>query len=184
MPKRNSKFQVLPLKVLARARVSLNRAKDIDFNFMELIANGVEELEYNGYNTTIASKAGQKLKSRTYITYFPQIRMNPAEPDTISITMHIVKIANENSGQIYTAFSEAFGGVDKMLPGKNFPSNRALRIFSEEFLIPGLLDCVLPTFDDHLGLASKRLTAKLWLDGLAWPVFIALKFIIFIREGD
>ena len=47
MSKRNSKFQVLPLKVLASARVSLNRAKDIDFNFMELIANGVEEPEYN-----------------------------------------------------------------------------------------------------------------------------------------
>ena len=42
-----------------------------------------------------------------------------------------------------------FGGVDKILLGKNFPNNiRAVRMAVEEILKPVLLDCVLPTFDD------------------------------------
>ena len=42
VPKSDSKFQVLPLKVLLSAQVSLNRAKEIDFHFMQLIVNDVE----------------------------------------------------------------------------------------------------------------------------------------------
>ena len=102
MPKSDSKFQVLPLKVLANAQVSLNRAKDIDFHFMQLIANTVEVPEYNGYNTKIAREAGQKLQPRTYVTYFPLININPAEPGTILTTIHMVKTATENYSQTYT----------------------------------------------------------------------------------
>ena len=76
----------------------------------------------------------------------------------------------------------AFGGVDKMLMGKNCPNNiRALRMAVEEILRPVLLDCVLSPFDDLMsyleGLASKSRLAKLWLHGLVWPIFIALRFI-------
>ena len=46
MPKSDSKFQVIFLKVLARAQVSLNRAKDIDFHLMQLIVYDVEVTEY------------------------------------------------------------------------------------------------------------------------------------------
>lgn len=67
--------------------------KDIDFNFMQLITNDFEEPEYNSYNTNIAREAGQKLQPITYVTYFPLINMNPAEPDTI------LKTATENPGQ-------------------------------------------------------------------------------------
>ena len=67
--------------------------KDIDFNFMQLIANDFEEPESNSYNTNIAREAGQKLQPITYVTYFSLINMNPAEPDTI------LKTATENPGQ-------------------------------------------------------------------------------------
>lgn len=52
-----------------------------------------EEPESNSYNTNIAREAGQKLQPITYVTYFPLINMNPAEPDTI------LKTATENPGQ-------------------------------------------------------------------------------------
>ena len=76
-----------------------------------------------------------------------------------------------------------------MLLGKNFPNNsRALRIVVEEIVRPVLLDCVLPTFDDLMsyleGLAFKSRTAKLWLDGLVLPIFIALRFIRSSCEVD
>ena len=83
MPKSDSKFQVMFLKVLARAQGSLNRAKDIDFHLMQLIVYDVQVTEYNGFNTKIAGEAGLKLKSRTYVIYFLLINMNPDEPDTI-----------------------------------------------------------------------------------------------------
>ena len=35
IPKSDSKFQVLPLKVLLSPQISLSRAKDIDFHFMQ-----------------------------------------------------------------------------------------------------------------------------------------------------
>ena len=68
---------------------------------MQLIANDAEVPEYNGYNTKIAREADQKFQSRTYVTYFPLINMNPAEPDTILTTMHMVNTATENSGQTF-----------------------------------------------------------------------------------
>ena len=58
MPNSSSECHVLPLKVLASAQVSLNRAKNIDFHFMQLIANDVEVPEYNSYNTKIGTEAG------------------------------------------------------------------------------------------------------------------------------
>ena len=58
----------------------------------------------------------------------------------------------------------------------------------EKILRPVLLDCVPLTFDDLMGylegLASKTWTGKLWLDGLVWSIFIALRFIRFSREAD
>ena len=102
MPKSDSKIQVLPRKVLASAQVSMNAAKDIDFHFMQLIANDVEVPEYNGYNTKIVRETGQKLQPKTYVTYFPLINMNPVAPDIILTTMHMVKTTTENS--IFTPF--------------------------------------------------------------------------------
>ena len=75
----------------------------------------------------------------------------------------------------------AFGGVDKILLGKNFSNNiRSLRMAVEEILRLVLLNSVLTTFDDLMsyleGLASKNRTTKLSLDGIVWPIFIALRF--------
>ena len=57
---------------------------------MQLIANDFKVPEYNDCNTEIVREAGQKLQPRTYVIYFPLINMNPAEPDTILTTMHMV----------------------------------------------------------------------------------------------
>jgi hypothetical protein len=83
----------------------------------------------------------------------------------------------------------AFGGVDKMLLGKNFLNNiRAIRMCVEEIIRPIILSHTVNSFDDlieHLEtFASKNRTSRLWLDGLIWPVFIALKFVRAAREAD
>ena len=189
---------------------------------MQLIVYNVEVTEYNGCNTKIAGEAGLKLKPRTYV-------------NVVTIRMHMVTTATENSGQMYTIFTNdqqlfniikqmtwwqpklwenfypdlggmhllmsfvgcignlmgntglsnilktAFGGVDKILLGKHFSNNiRSLRMAVEEILRLVLLNSVLPTFDDLMsyleGLASKNRTAKLSLDGIVWPIFIALRF--------
>jgi len=81
----------------------------------------------------------------------------------------------------------AFGGVPRMLTGKNFPQNvRALRLVTEEVL-RGIIESV----DSHTDLmplleskAIRSRTAKLWLDNLIKPVFIMMLFIRAEREGD
>ena len=67
MPRSYSKFQVLLLKVLASTQVSLNRAKDINFHFIHLLANNVEVSGDSGYNIKTAREAGQKFQPRTYV---------------------------------------------------------------------------------------------------------------------
>ena len=105
MPSEAARYELLPLSVLARAALSINRANDNDFHFMNLISSGVGISEYNGYNTKIAREAGQGLRPATDITYLPPINMNPAEPDTVLTTMHLVKSETEKAGQEYTVFT-------------------------------------------------------------------------------
>ena len=54
MPSEAATYEVLPLSVLARAALSINRANDNNFHFMNLIGSGVEIPEYNEHNTKIA----------------------------------------------------------------------------------------------------------------------------------
>ena len=52
----------------------------------------------------------------------------------------------------------------------------------EEILRPVLLHCVLPTFEDLEGLASKAVQPN--CDGLVWPILMALRFIRSSCEAD
>ena len=76
----------------------------------------------------------------------------------------------------------AFGGVDRMLQGKNFPQNtHALRICAEEVLRVTLQDDSVGDFrslmDKLDSIASKSRTAHLWLDALIWPVFLIMSLL-------
>ena len=78
----------------------------------------------------------------------------------------------------------AFGGVMKMLTGKNFPQNtRALRIVVEQVLHQIL--CEVNTFDELMqelkARASKSRTARHWVENLILPVLLML---IFIRASE
>ena len=80
-PENLMKVQVLPLSVLARAAVSLNRAKERDFEFLRDVSKGGPE--YNGYNTKRTREEGQSLKPKTKAIYLPLIDMPPVEYDTM-----------------------------------------------------------------------------------------------------
>jgi hypothetical protein len=97
MPQNEAISNVRPLKMLASAALSVARANDADFHFMNLIANDVTLPEYNGYNTRITRESGQNLKPATHVTYFPLINMNTAKADTILTTIHLVKSDTEKA---------------------------------------------------------------------------------------
>ena len=82
----------------------------------------------------------------------------------------------------------AFGGVAKMLSGKNYPQNvRALRLVVEELLRTVINDNTQSYQDLMRELrhrASLSRTCKLWLDNLIKPVLIIMLFIRAEREGD
>ncbi len=81
----------------------------------------------------------------------------------------------------------AFGGVTKMLTGKNFPQNtRALRIVVEQLLHEIL--CKVNTMDELMqqlkARASRSKTTKHWVENLIRPVFLMLMFVRAEREGE
>lgn len=81
----------------------------------------------------------------------------------------------------------AFGGVPKMLTGKNFPQNtRALRIVVEEILHDILSQ--VNTFDElmqELDVRSqKSKISKHWVENLIKPVLLVLMFIRAEREAE
>ena len=83
----------------------------------------------------------------------------------------------------------AFGGVDKRLLGKKYPQNlRAFRMCAEEVLRPFLLKETVTDFETLMNSLSMKAnqcrTARLWLDGLIWPVFITMRFVRAGREAD
>ncbi|KAH3755284.1 hypothetical protein DPMN_189975 [Dreissena polymorpha] len=80
-----------------------------------------------------------------------------------------------------------FGGVIRMLTGKNFPQNvRALRMVAKEVLRKESPN--VKTFDDlMLSLESKAKnsrTTRFWLDCLIKPVFIMMLFVRAEREAE
>jgi hypothetical protein len=92
-----------------------------------------------------------------------------------------------NSG-LEDVMKAAFGGVPRMLTGKNFPQNtRALRMVAEEVL-RGVLTSSICSDEDLLShldsKASSSRTAKLWIDNLIKPVFIMMLFVRSEREAD
>ena len=84
-----------------------------------------------------------------------------------------------NSGQS-ELLRAAFGSVDKMLLGKNFPQNfRALRLVVEELLRGSIEDMIkmgdLTLFLDNISEQSP--TSKLWVDNLIRPVLYMMLFV-------
>ena len=91
-----------------------------------------------------------------------------------------------NSG-LEEVLKAAFGGVTRMLTGKNFPQNtRALRMVVEELLRPIIAKA--ETHDDLMSTlekeAPKSRTAKLWLDNLIKPVLIMMMYLRAEREAE
>ena len=83
--------------------------------------------------------------------------------------------------------AKAFGGVDSMLQGKNYPMNlRPLRFVVMELLEDILNESdsyqdLLSTLDD---LSSKSLLVKHWIQNLINPAFIAMLYLRAEREAD
>lgn len=81
----------------------------------------------------------------------------------------------------------AFGGVEKMLTGNNFPQNtRAFRMVTEEILHNVIesvdsYDKLIDALDNH---AANSRTAKRWLENLIITMFIMMLFVRTEREAD
>lgn len=97
-----------------------------------------------------------------------------------------VGVLMANSG-LEEVLKAAFGGVARMLTGKNFPQNvRGLRMVCEEVLrniIQGV-----DSYEDMMllleGRAAQSRTTKLWVDCLIKPVLIMMLFVRAEREAE
>ena len=141
--------------------------------------------ENSGQTYTIFTNDQQLFKITTQMTWWqPKLWKNfyPVLEGMHLLMSFIGCIGNlmGNTG-LSNILKTSFGAVDKILLGKEFSNNiRSLRMAVKEILRLVLLNSVLTTFDDLMsyleGLAFKNRTAKLSLDGIVWPIFIALRF--------
>ena len=87
MPPNKTTQSPLPLKVLTKQYISVQRANNIDYAFMT--ANSLEPStpEFSGFNTKRSREQGHTNRPKTKAVYLPLIDMPPAEPDTMQTAM-------------------------------------------------------------------------------------------------
>ena len=105
MPHQQVVRHVLPLKILVSQVISSNRAKDVDFTFLQMVTHNPETPEYGGFNTMLSRQQGQSIKPATIAVYTPLIDMVPSDPDTMMTAMMEAKRLTEQTGQTITIFT-------------------------------------------------------------------------------
>ena len=105
MPVHAATHSPLPLKVLTRQYISLQRAQTFDFTFLKAIVSTPGTPEFNGFNTCSAREQGHATKPKTKAVYLPLIDMAPAEPDTMLTAMIEAQRLTNMTGQAYTIFT-------------------------------------------------------------------------------
>ena len=85
--------------------LTVSRGNDCELCFLQGILNEESCSEYNGFNTALMRNAGVAMSPPTTITYIPLINMNPADLDTISISIYKVRQLTEEAGHKYTLFT-------------------------------------------------------------------------------
>ena len=105
MPKDAALHSPLPLRVIVRQVISLQRARETDFNFLTDIIYVENTPEFGGYNTRLAREQGHASKARTKAVYLPLIDLPPAEPTTMLTAMIEAQRLTNERGQAYTIFT-------------------------------------------------------------------------------
>ena len=105
MPEKETKREVLSLRVLAHQAVQLSRSRDPDFNFMKQIISDKQTPEFSGYNTELCREQGQASQPATRAIYTPLIDMDPADPDTMLTAMTEAEQLTNQCGQDETIFT-------------------------------------------------------------------------------
>ena len=78
---------VLPLKVLVKQTILVQRSKFHDFQFLRSVAIIPSTPEFGGFNTKLTRIQGHGLKPHTKAMYTPLIDMIPSDPTTMKTAM-------------------------------------------------------------------------------------------------
>ena len=95
----------LPDAIQTHQRISIARARELDFQFMKDMTTSPDCPEYHGYNTKVCREQGHMLKKKTNIVYLPLIDKAPADPATIMSAMLKARAVTEATGQEYVVFT-------------------------------------------------------------------------------
>ncbi len=105
MPRSAAVKQVMPLKLLAKMKVSALKARETDAAFITDIITTPDTPEFNGYNTALARKQCLSIQPQTKAAYLPLIDMPPADHDTILTAMTKAQTITLKTGQKFTLFT-------------------------------------------------------------------------------
>jgi len=73
----------MPDDFIQAANVSVTRARDLDFMFLNDILFKDKTPDYNGYNTRFCREAGMSTAPKSAVVYLPLIDMKPSDPTTV-----------------------------------------------------------------------------------------------------
>ena len=105
MPAEKARKSVPSLKFLASMEISLTRAQETDFAFMQDVIVSDNCPEFNGYNTRHCREAGQYVNAKTNADYLLLIDMTPSDPDTIMTALCKAQSVTGKYGQDFTVFT-------------------------------------------------------------------------------
>ena len=99
------KKSIPTLKFLANMNISLSRAQETDFAFLQDVITAEKCPEFNGYNTEECREARQYVNARTNSDYLHLIDMTSSDPDSIMTAMYKAKSLTIKCGQDFTVFT-------------------------------------------------------------------------------
>ena len=105
MPMQAATQSPLPLRLLVGQYISVNRARQTDFDFMSKVTSVPNTPEFGGFNTRLSREQAHAVKPKTTAVYLPLIDMAPAEPNTMMTAMVEAQRLTNSTGQVYTIFT-------------------------------------------------------------------------------
>lgn len=96
---------ILPDNIAMHKLASTDRARELDFQFLNDMYTSPNCAEYSGYNTKVCREQGYTLQPKTKVVYLPLIDKDPADPTTIMAALVKAQAVTETTGQEYVVFT-------------------------------------------------------------------------------
>ena len=105
MPQNTPNRSVQPLRMLVQLVISMGRASEMDFAFLQDMNNTLDYPEYNTYNSGAARRQDHSAQPKTKAVYLRLIDMIQSHPDTMMTSVAFAQVYTRNIGHQCVVFT-------------------------------------------------------------------------------